>query len=192
MKRTVIVFFVLFLLAQIGFAQSVDAEQRGFMFGLGLGIATTSYPAELDAIFSALEAAGINRYRVGVQLVLGYAILPKVYWTLGVYGTGDRLEDSVGDFLQLNTYVYGPGVRIYPFDTGLLVGVDVGASRQLLDDGSNVIAFPWGYGGRLVAAYDFARERTGSGVALGVDTSAALIDGDIYSSISAFLQFLWK
>mgnify|MGYP006281926393 CR=1 FL=1 len=49
---------------------------------------------------------------------------------------GDRLFDLSGVSLQLNSYLYSPGIRWYPFTTGLVLGAHAGASRILIQSSS--------------------------------------------------------
>ena len=112
---------------------------------------------------------------------------------MGAYAIGDRLQDTAGGFFQINTYLYGPGYRIYPFDTGLVIGADLGTARMVVQNsGGGTAISPWGFGWRAFAAYDFDSTRTGFTALVGIGLGSASIDGESVGHAELFVSGVWK
>jgi hypothetical protein len=152
------------------------------------------YPEPLDSQLNTLaSSADVDRLGLDLHVSVGYSVSPNSYVVAGVYGVADRLQDSFGDFIQVNTYLYGPGFRFYPFDTGLVLGADLGAARLVLQTSvTNSAVSPWGVGWRGSVGYDFDSTPTGFAVLLGLGVGSAAIDGDTVGHAEVFLSLLWK
>lgn len=168
-------------------------RQRGFMFEIGLGPAVISYGAEADAYFAAAQAAGLSRVQVYLDITAGYAVTGKLYLVGGVQGGGDRFFDSTGAYVQLNSYLYHAGLRYYPFDTGLVLGLDAGPAALMATSNVGVSgASNWGWGGGATVAYDFAKKRTGFALVLGLQADYLDINAGRISMAALYLNVLWK
>lgn len=196
MSRMMVMVAMLAAASLAGAQQVTTAEEetRGFLFELGVGAAGAVYPEPLESDVRATAALpGVSRSTIVLHLTAGWAVGRSTYATLGVYGVGDRLIDGSGQWVQINGYLYGPGVRYYPWDTGLVIGIDAGAGRmvaQATGVGSSVS--PWGAAWRGVAAYDFSRRRTGFSVAAGLSVGALVIEGERVGYASLFASVGWK
>lgn len=172
-------------------AQS-SGRQRGFMFEVGAGPAYISYGSSVDAALAAAEASGFNRAMVYVNIDLGYAFSDNLYLVAGFDGVGDRFYQG-SYYMQFNSYLYHLGLRLYPFETGLVLGIDGGASALLIQ--SNVGyggSTPYGWGAAATVAYDFARRPTGFGIEIGAKLDYLSIESSPFTAASLYLDLLWK
>jgi len=128
-----------------------------------------------------------------LNLDFGWYIIGNSYILLSVSGTGDRFEDNYGNYIQLNTYLLGPGIKYYPFGSGLSLGACAGLSKASVISNIGVAAgSSAGYGLRLFAAYDLVNRYTGFGLDLGADVAYKYIEGSYVSNASLFLDLVWK
>ncbi len=188
--------FTLFA-ATVSFAQSssdgsTSTRKRGFMFELGGGTTTVSYGTLVDSYFAAAQAAGADRIQLFLNLDAGWAVNRKLYLVVGVDGVGDRFYDAVS-YIQVNSYLYHGGLRYYPFDTGLVLGIEGGASRLvILSDVGVGGSSPWGWGGAATVAYDFNRRPTGFGLELGLQVDYLAVPTAPVAAAALYLDLLWK
>jgi hypothetical protein len=172
----------------------VEEPQRGFLFEIAGGAGSATYPDPMQTDVSYLDSlAEVDRVTLALHATTGWALSNTVYATLGVYAVGDRLFDLSGGSFQINSYLYSPGIRWYPFTTGLVLGADAGASRVLIQSSSaGTNASPWGYGWRGVAAYDFAGDPTGFSLTTGLAVGALVVDGGAVGMAAAYVSLMWK
>ncbi len=192
MRKILVIVATLALFSAAAYGQTQYDEMRGFMFQVGLGAASIEYPPDLDAMIDLVDAMGADRFTIYLDLGLGFAITQKTYVLFSISGVGDRL-DYAGDYVQFNTYLYGVGVRHYPFTTGLVFGADLGAARMVWDDSSGgSYASDWGNGVRLFLGYDFARRLRGFTGILGLAVTGSTIEDEDFSSAQIFFSLAWK
>lgn len=196
-RSKVIMLAALFALVSVAanFAQSQNApsgRKRGFMFEIGAGPTTISYGALADSYFAAAESAGLSRIQVYLNIDLGYAVTQKLYLVVGVDGVGDRFYDTA-NYVQLNSYLYHAGLRYYPFERGLVLGLEGGAATQVLQSDVGLGgSSPWGWGAGATIAYDFARKPTGFTVELATKVDYLTIESSTVTAVALYLDLLWK
>lgn len=194
-KASVRVVLPLFLMTLFFLAPAAaDEDERGFYFQIGGGFAAITYPNEYESLINELASdPNITRVIIDLNLSLGYALTQNLYGAASITGIGDRLEDQV-DYLQTNTYLYGLGLKGYPFDTGLQLGISLGPSRLIQQTSfAGSATSPWGFGGAVSAGWDFRRSSlTGPSAILGVRVGSYSIEGDGIGSASLYLSFLYK
>jgi hypothetical protein len=162
------------------------------MFEVGGGPALISYGSLADAYFSAAQSYGADRSQLFIDLDAGYALGKKLYLTGGIDGGGDRFSQG-SSYIQINSYLYRIGLRYYPFETGLLLGLDGGAARLVISSNVGIgSTSDWGYGAGGTIAYDFTRKQTGFGLVLGVRTEYLTVGGSPISDVALYLNLLWK
>jgi hypothetical protein len=191
MKIRILIIF--FLLSWVITGYSEETGQRGFMFQFGIGGASINYTPELDAALNTLDnLPGVDRFTIYLDLGLGYAINSKTYLLFSISGVGDRIEDPY-NYMQINTFLYAPGIRYYPWTTGLVLGADIGFARMAVDTDFGMEAVSeWGTGIRAVIAYDFARKLTGFSVVVGLAVTGASIESESVNSAQLYINLLWK
>jgi hypothetical protein len=170
MKKTIVI-LVLVLFAAAAWSQASDSEKRRGLFvdfGVG-GFCFTTYGSDADTILSNYASAqGADRIKVYIDLGLGWAVSPKLYVIANIDGFGDGFFAGSTSLDQLNSYLYSIGVRYYPFVTGLMLGVDAGASRLLLASNASAVgSTPWSAGLGATVAWDFGGKPTGWSLELG-------------------------
>lgn len=187
-----LVLAVVFLVGSICIYADDTLEQRGFMFEIGLGATHVTYTPEIYSMLSQMESAGLDRIKIYLEIGAGFSINKKLYGELSISGTGDRLEDY-SNYMQINLYLYGAGLRYYPFTTGLVLGVDAGMARGVMvsDLGSSSSSDP-GFGTGFIIAYDFDRTLTGFTIQIGIRANTLRIEGDTLSSASLYGALVWK
>jgi len=190
MKKVMLV-IALSMAALLAWAQN---ENRGLLFQLGLGASFPSYPSDLGTVLDEVAALpGVTRVQIDLDVELGIPIVQQSYLMLGVNGCGDRLQDSAGDWMQLNMYLYSVGIRYYVEVSGLYGEVDIGGSNAVLDSSvgstiSNTTQFSWGG----VIGYDFFPRHRGLSLALEGRYNAYNIDGTLVPTFAAVLDLLYK
>ena len=186
--------FIIVLSTVVGYAveNTEDLSKRNFLFQIGAGPSYISYGSELDSIISDADLYGISRMQLNLNFGFGWAVSEKDYILLSVNGLGDRYDDGY-DHIQLNSYLYAVGLRRYPFDTGLVFGIDAGLGKEVFQSsfGDEYIS-PSGFGLGLVAAYDFTRNPTGFGIEIGIRLDRIVIEQEAVAGASLFLDLLWK
>ena len=192
--RNLVTIVLLFGFAGGGlFAQS-DSAERGVMFQIGLGTAQIEWPQELKEMMDYVEAQpGIDRVKVHLNLGLGAAVSENLYLLGSLQGYGDRLEDSYGDYVQINAYLFGLGFRWYPFVTGLVLGGDIGADRLVaMGSGVESSASEWGKGLGFTAGYDFGGRPSGVSLILGLRVDGMSVEDESVGTAALFLNLAFK
>ena len=192
MKKFYSVFIVLLVMGSYSLFAEESPEKRWFFFNIEAGAASVSYTPETDAMLSDMESAGLDRMVVYLGIGAGYAVNEKLYAGAFISATGDRIEDS-SNYMQINLYLYGAGLRYYPFTTGLVLGVDAGMAKGVMvsDLGSSSSSDP-GFGTGFIIAYDFDRTLTGFTFQAGIRVNTLRIEGDTLSSASLYGALVWK
>lgn len=197
-RKMALLTLVLMVATTVGsFAQSSSnggssPRKRGFMFELGGGTTAVSYGTLVDSYFSMAQASGANRIQLFLDLDAGWAVSEKLYVVAGVDGVGDRFYDPY-NFIQVNSYLYHGGLRYYPFDTGLVLGIDGGASVLVIQSDVGIGgSSPVGWGGGATVAYDFNRKATGFSLELGVRVDYLAVPTAPVSFAALYLDLLWK
>jgi hypothetical protein len=177
------------------FSQS-NERVRGIYIDAGIGFGGISYNDEIDNLLEWADDNGLDRMTISLDLSIGWAVLQKLYVVGSLTGFGDRIYKS-SDYMQLNTYLFGPGVRFYPLSSGkhLQLGADLGFGRMVLD--SNIssvgtIASEGGFGVKISAAYDFDSTMTGPALLLGGEFLMDFIEGESITGFSIFAKFVYK
>ena len=130
MKKKLIIFLLLLaVLCSSVFSQSYEGR-RGFYLDTGIGFGRVSYNSEVDEMLTLLKDFGfVDRITLSVDLAMGWALLQNLYIVGSFTGFGDGFINSdFSDHFQINTYLYGIGVRYYPLPSmkHLQLGADVG------------------------------------------------------------------
>lgn len=179
-------------LAQSSGEGGASAHKRGFMFEVGGGTTTISYGSTVDSYFQAAQALGADRIQLFLNLDVGWAAGEKLYLVAGVDGVGDRFYDP-STYVQVNSYLYHGGVRYYPFGTGLVLGIDGGASVLVAQSNVGVGgSSPGGWGGGATVAYDFNRKPTGFGLELGARVDYLAVPTSTVTFAALYLDLVWK
>ncbi len=192
--RKLLIIVMLICVAGGGLFAQADVPERGVMFQIGLGTAQIEWPQELKELMDYAEAQPeIDRVKVHLNLGLGAAVNEKLYILGSLQGYGDRLEDSYGDYVQINAYLFGLGLRWYPFTTGLLLGGDIGAARLVaMGSGIDSETSDWGNGLGLTAGDDFGGRPTGVSLILGLRFDGMSVEGDSMGTAALFLNLAFK
>lgn len=182
------------LLFTAGLAQAQDeGGHRSFMIQFGVGWAFVSYGNDMDSALSYGTSIGLDRIDFGLNLALGGAVTQDLYFIALADWLATRLSDSYGNYMQLNTIMYGIGLRAYPFHTGLVLGLDGGIATLGLETNVGVGATsPNGWGGAVSLAYDFNRRATGLSLILGAKYHYFSIDQGQISALTLFVDLAWK
>jgi hypothetical protein len=72
-----------------------NERSRGFYLDAGIGFGAVSYNDELDTILEQLEANGLDRMTISLDLSIGWAVLQKLYVVGSLTGFGDRMYKSL-------------------------------------------------------------------------------------------------
>ncbi len=153
---------------------------RSLLFQIGAGLGFPSYPAEVEDLFSYMDSLdGIDRIRVSLDLGLGIALSEETFFMARIDGVGDRLEDSYGDYLQMNSYLYSLGARHYPSTTGFYFEAGAGLARCVLDSSVfETSASDPGFGLGAAIGYDFDSTPRGLALALEAKYDLLRIEGE--------------
>jgi hypothetical protein len=176
------------------FGVGLSAQERGVMFQIGLGTAEIEWPQELKEIMDyAEDQPDIDRVKVHLNLGVGAGVGENLYLMGSLQGYGDRLEDSYGEYVQINAYLFGLGLRWYPFVTGLVLGGDLGAARIVsMGSGFASEASEWGRGLGFTAGYDFGGRPNGVSLILGLRFDGMNVDGESVGTAALFLNLAFK
>jgi len=183
-------------------AQDSWERERSYVFQAGIGVATIGYPADVNGLLNELEdLPGVDRTKLHLNFGAGFAVSPNVYLVGSIQAYADRFDYSfynsyygtISGNTQFNWYLYGIGLRGYPMETGLVLGLDLGATRGVIQDSDyGTETSDWGRGGGVMVGYDFARRKTGFSALIAVRVDALNIDGDTITGSSLFLDLLFK
>jgi hypothetical protein len=186
----------LFLSLVLGTSLAQGEERRGFYLDAGIGIGSVSYGDELDDILDEADDNGLDRITAGLTISIGGAVLQNLYLVGTITGLGDRLYDG-SDYLQLNTYLYGVGVRYYPLRSRkhLQIGADVGIGKvalQTSEPGYDDQYSDNGTAVKLSVAWDFDSTLRGPHVLVGAEVLSASIDHENVTGAALFVKFVLK
>jgi hypothetical protein len=160
-----------------------------------IGGSSNHYPGSLDAALNTLESApGVNRSQLAFDM-LGF------YWplnnktTLGfvISGSADRLDDSFGDYLQINHYLYGASSMHFFGKTigdGFYVRGDVGIAKLNLDSNFGNATSDNGSGFLLGVGYGWPISNE-SRILVGLSVSNYSVENENYSTTSLTVGGLW-
>ncbi len=192
--RKMLTIVLLFGFAGGGLFAQTNGPERGVMFQIGAGTAQIEWPQELKEMMDYAEAQPeIDRVKVHLNLGLGAAMSEDLYLLGSLQGYGDRLEDSYGDYVQINAYLFALGLRWYPFVTGLVLGGDIGAARLVaMGTGVSSVTTDWGRGLGFTAGYDFGGRRTGVSLILGLRIDGIRVEGESVGTAALFLNLAFK
>lgn len=185
------------LVAIIGIASTFVFSQernRGIYFDAGLGFGSVSYGEEMDQVMKLAEGLGADRTTIVLDFSLGWAVTQKLYAVGAITGFGDRLNFD-GGYMQINTYLYGLGVRYYPMEKGIQLGVDLGIGKMLMNSNEslyNNIASENGSGLRFTVAYDLDSTMVGPAAQLGALVLVDSIEDESIAGFGAYLNFVYK
>jgi hypothetical protein len=187
---------VLLFAATVVQAQDEGGRRRGFMVQFGIGWAFINYGDAYNAALDSLQTSGVDRIDLALNASLGAAVGQNVYILAIVDAFSTRLFDSYGGYIQVNSYLLGVGLRIYPFHTGLVLGLDGGVAMMAEDDFGTVSDYPTGWGAAASIAWDFNRRATGLSVLIGAKLHYQSIDyAPVLTSVTAvsiFVDLAWK
>lgn len=174
-------------------------ERRGFYIDVGLGLGGVSYGDDVDDTLDELKDFGYDHITLSVDLAAGGAVRPNLYLVGSVVGFADRYQDSddSDQYLQLNTYVFGAGVRYYPLPSQkyLLLGADLGLAKMVLqssEDAFDDVKSDNGFGFRLMVAYDIDWTLRGPTLQVGAQFMSASIEDEHARAFSLFAKFAFK
>lgn len=172
---------------------SAQEDRRSVLFEIGAGLGFPGYPAEVEAVLSAVGGQpGVDRVKVGVEISLGIALSQNAFLMASMDGTGDRLTDY-SDYMQVNLYLYSLGLRYYPRTTGFYLEGDLGSSAcvtqaSFIESEASNLGFGWG----AALGYDFNDSPRGFGLSLEARFNGLEIEGDAASSLMLTLNCCWK
>jgi hypothetical protein len=175
------------------------AEKRGFYVDVGLGLGGARYGEELDDSLDALEDNDFDNITVSLDLAMGGAVRQNLYLVGTMAAFGDRYaysEDS-DTYLQLNTYLFGAGVRYYPLPSQkrLLLGADLGLAKMVMqtsEDAFDDVTSDSGFGFRMLVAYDIDWTLRGPTLQVGAQLMSASIEDVKFRGFSVFAKFAFK
>jgi hypothetical protein len=195
MKRLTAV--VIFLGVGItAFAQTAE-RGRGFYIDAGIGYGGIIYSNESDIMVKNIQDDGFNRITLLVDVSIGWAVLQNLYLAGSFTGFADRFFKS-SDYKQLNTGLYGLGVKFYPLSSKkhLQIGADLGLGSTglvtYINGSTDTIISDPGFGMKISAAYDFDSTMTGPALLLGGDILLAFTEGETRTCFSIFAKFVYK
>jgi hypothetical protein len=193
LKHCVVV-AILLAIGTEAFSQSSE-RNRGFYIDAGLGIGGFSYSSELNDAIKMADNAGAEHVTVALDASIGWALMQKLYLVGSITGFGDRIANG-SEYVQINSYLFGPGIKWYPLSSGkyLQVGADIGlASATLLSSmqGYNVASEP-GLGFKISAAYDIDWTMTGLTALFGGELLMNFIEGEAFTGYAIFTKLAFK
>jgi len=193
---------VAIIASTVSFSAVAQTTDRGFMLFGGLGFAGIEYEDELQDFVSRLEdQGGVDRFKMHLNLGLGFALSDRVYLTGSINGYSDifTYEDAtVQEELQITFVNIAAGLRFYPQVTGWVAGFDFGPATaeasfdaNYLTEETSVESDNGGAFGVMVG-YDFLQRPTGLSAMVGGRTDFMQIDGEMSAFASLFLSLVFK
>jgi opacity protein-like surface antigen len=178
------------------FPAVASAEVEDWYTYWAIGFADHDYPGELDAVIDIADSLpGVDRTETGYDM-LGF------YWPYNnntmmgfvISGSSDRLEDSSGDYIQINQYLYGFSAMHFlgrEIGDGFYLRGDAGITKINLDsnfgndlNSDNGTGFLFGIG----YAWPVSEQ---SRILLGLNMSSKSVEGDTYNSTTFVIGGLW-
>lgn len=182
------------LILSVGQAGAAE-DRRGFYLDVGLGAGNVKYGEQVDDALDLLEDNDFDRTTLSLDLTMGGAVLQNLYVVGSISGFADRFDDGDED-LQLNTYLFGVGVRYYPLASRkhLQLGLDAGLAKMVVQSSVDNDDFTsdTGSGFKVSLAWDFDSTLRGPHFLLGVQYTNASIDDVDFSGGSLFARFIFK
>lgn len=160
-----------------------------------IGLSDNQYPGSLDAVINAAESTpGVTRTQLAIDM-LGF------YWpinnktTLGfvISGSADRLEDSYGNYVQLNHYLYGLSSMYFfgkRIGDGFYVRGDAGIAKISMDSSIGSATSNNGSGILLGVGYAWPISNE-TRILVGLTTSSYSVESENYSTTSLTIGGLW-
>ena len=193
MRKCPILFAALVLAFALPSLALAAEGSRSVLFQVGGGLSVPSYPAEMEEVFSLMEAQpGVERIKLSLDLALGFAVSQEAFVLGRVDGFGDRLYDSY-DYYQMNLYLYSLGFRYYPRTTGFYLEAGAGGTKGVAQSsmgGDSASDWGFGYGGAL--GWDFNQEARGFGLTLEARYDHIEFDGEGAGCLMLALNLCWK
>ena len=138
---------LIFALVTASSANAQYFEQRSSTY-FQVGVGFYPYLTYGSAVDSTLAGSGASRFQLDASVHLGWAIVRSLYLVGGYDGVLDEIFTNGSYSDQISSSLFSLGVRLYPFDKGLVFGADAGVSEF---NGFSA----WGYGFGGVLAWDF-------------------------------------
>ena len=189
------VFAVLVFWAVLGSLLYAQEEKRGFYIDVGGGWAWISYPDPFNtSVKNTAAISGVSRMTIGIDLSIGYALLPNFYLVGSIGGIADNL--SASNTLTLMTMIVGPGLKFYPLPSKkhLQLGFDFGFSGFNITDSSSTksIEGPSGIGFQISVFGDFDRTMTGPALLLGGKFYLGILSQKPVPGFALAAKFVYK
>jgi len=145
------------------FAVLFSASAQGFYFDIGLGAGKGWSKVDGKSLSDMFAGTDISEIGVNLGLKAGYgpiAGLP-IYMAAAVSGVGHRFSKG-DDYLQLNSYLIGPSLILYPIPLLQLAGTVGFSYTGNLASGSILLPqSKGGFGYEVSLAFDFGRRNHG-------------------------------
>jgi hypothetical protein len=196
MKRKFLIGLLIFLgITFVAFPQT-NEEHRYFYVDAGIGFSIISYRSILNDIFKLIDGYGFERRAISLDLSIGWAVSQNLYIVSSLCGFGDRLYQS-SDYLQLNTYLFGIGIRLYPLPSKkyFQFGIDMGLGKMVMQSSiyeMDDLVSESGISTKISVAYDFNSTMTGTSFLLGSEFLIGAIEDEIINGLSFFAKFCIK
>lgn len=191
------------LLSLVSFTTTAQAsDDRGFMLFGGFGLAGIEYESEIQDFVDQVEnQSDVDRFKLHLNLGLGFAVTQRVYLTGSIIGYSDifTYEDaSIQEELQITFVNLAAGVRFYPDVTGWVAGFDIGPAGASVTFDANYLSEEVsndsddGVGFGLMVGYDFSQRATGFSAIIGARADFIQIEDDSSSFASLFFDIVFK
>jgi hypothetical protein len=197
MKRKLLMAVVfLGIISSPVFSQTSE-RYRGFYLDVGLGFGGISYGEEIDDLLEWVDDNGVDRMTMSLDFSIGGAVSQNLYVVGSFVGFGDRLSKS-SDYMQMNAYIFGLGVRFYPLFSmkHLQLGADAGLGFMVFGSSvagvDTVVESDPGFGVKISVAYDFDSTMTGPALLLGGELLLDFVESETITGFSIFAKFVIK
>jgi len=147
----------------MAFASSASAQ--GVYFDIGLGLGSGSTKIDGDNVFNELNrSSSVDELELDLTIFkLGYGPFgnTSIYAVLELSGMAHRIYDN-SDYIQFNSYLFGPGVIFYPIPL-IQLGVSLGYSwvANQTNLPMEMYESDGGFAYNISAAVDFGRGNHG-------------------------------
>lgn len=180
----------------ISLPTSASAEVEEWYTYWAIGSANHNYPNDLDNAIAVVDSIpGVDRTEIAYDM-FGFNWPYDNNTTLGfvISGSSDRLEDSFGDYIQFNHYLYGfSAMRFFgrEIGDGFYVRGDAGIAKIRMD--TNIgFQLTSDNGTGYLLGFGYAWPISGqSRVLIGMRFSNSSIEGDNVSSTAFTIGGLW-
>jgi len=192
MKKLVTLVALVFLATFLFSQEAASADNRGMYIALGGGPARVEYPEPFQSLVDTLNSVGYEQLTIDINLSVGGALNKNTY-IIGSFSWYADSWDLDLSYYRLYTIFYSVGFRYYPYTTGLVLGVDAGATN--MNNQSSVaetIESDYGLGLNASIGYDFDKNSTGLTFILGAQVGLFDIEGDDVMGFGIFGNVAWK